>query len=188
MRPGSHNEHLLPTKIAGLGGCVKVLAMGRVHTTVTGKHNIRKTLNLPVYPQKDSQPRARGRAAFFFILKRATANSVLSQFIDQVPACAKTATYYKPHREVNPSRSCSLKDSFPLEYIAHYCISCRNQMQTLSSTTEQISLQKKMHISWHFCFSLALRLLFHDGYCFVLFLCFKAAILLALLPLDVSQS
>ena len=143
MRPGSHNEHLLPTKIAGLGGCVKVLAMGRVHITVTGKHNIRKTLNLPVYPQKDSQPRARGRAAFFFILKRATANSVLSQFIDQVPACAKTATYYKPHREVNPSRSCSLKDSFPLEYIAHYCISCRNQMQTLSSTTEQISLQKK---------------------------------------------
>ena len=139
----SHNEQLLQTKIAGLGGCVKVLAMGRVHITVTGKHNIGKTLNLLVYPQKSSQPRVRGRAAFFFISKRAAANAMLSRFIDQVPACAQTVTYYKPHQEVNPSRSCSLKDSFPLEYKAHYCISCRNQMQTLSSTTEQISLQKK---------------------------------------------
>lgn len=51
--PRPCNEQPPPTKTAGLPGRVQVLATGRVHITVTGEHNIRKTLHLPVYPQKD---------------------------------------------------------------------------------------------------------------------------------------
>lgn len=56
---------------------------------------------------------------------------------------------------MNPSRSRSLKNSFSLEYITHYCISCRNQMQTLYSTTEQIGFVEKNAQIMTFCFSLA---------------------------------
>lgn len=89
--------------------------------------------------------------------------------------------------EVNPSRSCSLRNSFSLEYITHYCISCRNQMQTLSSAIEHISFVGKKCIN-HDIFSLPSRRLFHYGHCVVLFPCLKAAVPLASLPLGLSQS
>lgn len=44
---------------------------------------------------------------------------------------------------MNPSRSGSLKNGFSLEYLTHYCISCRNQMKALAATTEQIGFTQK---------------------------------------------
>lgn len=70
---------------------------------------------------------------------------------------------------MNPSHACSLKNSFSPEYITHYCISCRNQMQTLfHHRTNRFC--RKMHKSWHFVF------LWLQGFYFVmvivLFSCF----------------
>ena len=44
---------------------------------------------------------------------------------------------------MNLSHSHSLRSSLSLECITHYRISCRNQMQTLSSATEQIGFVEK---------------------------------------------
>lgn len=72
--------------------------------------------------------------------------------------------------EVSPTRSRSLKNSPSPECITRYCGACRNHMQALYPTAEQMGFVGKNAQIMTFCFSLASS--FYFGAVIVLLSCF----------------